>query len=103
MLHPGAAAEVEEAYGWYEAQRDGLGDEFLSVFHDALESIRADPHAAPQVHRDVRRHLLKRFPHVLLYRVIDGKVVVLACFRAGRRPGVSGRRASGSRPHGSRG
>jgi plasmid stabilization system protein ParE len=96
MLNPAAAADVEEAYGWYEAQSDGLGDEFLSVFQAALESIRADPQAAPQVHRDVRRHLLKRFPHAVFYRVIDGKVVVLACFRAGRRSGVSGRRASGS-------
>jgi plasmid stabilization system protein ParE len=93
MLRPAAAAEVEEAYGWYEAQSDGLGDEFLSVFQAALERIRADPQAAPPVHRDVRRHILKRFPHVVFYRVIDGRAVVLACFLASRA-GMAGRRSA---------
>jgi plasmid stabilization system protein ParE len=97
MLLPAAAADVEEAYRWYEAQNEGLGDEFLSVFQAALDGLRAEPQAAPQVHRDVRRHLLKRFPHAVFYRVVDGKVVVLACFPAGRRLRVPRRRASGSR------
>ncbi len=82
MLRPAAAADVEEAYGWYEAQSDGLGDEFLSVFQLALENLRANPGAGPQVHGLVRRQLLKRFPYGVFYRVVDGRVVVLACFRS---------------------
>jgi len=39
LLHPAAAADVEEAFRWYEARRDGLGDEFLEVVQSGLESI----------------------------------------------------------------
>ncbi len=97
MLLPAAAADVESTYGWYEAQSDGLGDEFLSVFQATLEGLRADPRGDPEVHGEIRRRLLKRFPHVVFYRVVEGKVVVLACFPASRA-GLSGRRSA--RPRG---
>jgi hypothetical protein len=84
VLRPAAAAEVEETYGLYEARRDGYGDEYLSVFGDALEAIRRRPQSAPVVHADVRRELLMRFPQGLYYRVIDDQVVVVACLPARR-------------------
>ncbi len=86
ILRPAAAADVEEAWRWYEAQREGLGDEFLEVVQVALESIRAQPESAPVVQRDVRRQLLRRFPYGLFYRLIQGQVVVVACFHAKRSP-----------------
>jgi plasmid stabilization system protein ParE len=88
VLRPAAAADVEEAWLWYEAQREGLGDEFLQVVQDALESIAAFPESAPLVQRDIRRHLLRRFPYGLFYRLIQGQVVVVACFHARRSPRV---------------
>ena len=80
VLHPAAAAEVEETYRWYESRRDGLGDEYLSVFERALEVIRAHPDSAPVVHGDVRRQLLRRFPQGLFYRLVERQVVVVACW-----------------------
>jgi hypothetical protein len=41
VLRAAAAADVEEAWLWYEAQREGLGDEFLQVVQEAIESISA--------------------------------------------------------------
>jgi hypothetical protein len=38
--------------------------------------------------RDIRRQLLKRFPYGLFYRLIEGQVVVVACFHAKRSPRV---------------
>ena len=88
VLRPAAAADVEEAWLWYEAQREGLGDEFLQVVQDALESIAAFPESAPLVQRDIRRQLLRRFPYGLFYRLIQDQVVVVACFHAKRSPRV---------------
>ncbi len=88
ILRPAAAADVEDAWRWYEERREGLGDEFLEVVRAALESIRAHPDSAPVVYRDVRRQLLRRFPYGLFYRVIGGQVVVVACFHAKRNPRV---------------
>ncbi len=97
MLLPAAAADVERTYAWYETQTDGLGDEFLSVFQATLEGLRANPQRDPEVHGQIRRHLMRRFPHLLFYRVVGGKVVVLACLPA------SGSGPSGSRDVSSRG
>jgi plasmid stabilization system protein ParE len=88
VLRPAAAADVEDAWRWYEAQREGLGDEFLDVVRATLESTRAYPESAPVALRDIRRQLLRRFPYGLFYRLIQGQVVVVACFHAKRSPRV---------------
>ncbi len=93
VLLPCAAADIEQAYLWYEARSEGLGDEFLSLAQAAIDNLGGNPGAAPIVHHDMRRLLLRRFPHGLFYRVIDDQVVVIACFYAHRGPrGESPRR-----------
>ena len=82
ILRPAAAADVEDAWRWYEARREGLGDEFLEVVRATIETIGAHPESAPVVHRDIRRQLLRRFPYGLFYGLIREQVVVVACFNA---------------------
>lgn len=36
LLRPAAAADVDEAFLWYERQRAGLGNEFLAALQSAL-------------------------------------------------------------------
>jgi plasmid stabilization system protein ParE len=81
-----ALADVRAAYGWYEAQRPGLGGEFIDLVDAAVESIRAFPAAYPVVYRDARRLLLERFPYGLYYRVDDNGVVVVACLHVAQDP-----------------
>lgn len=42
-----ALADIEAARQWYEAQRPGLGDEFVEAVDDAMESVLAFPAAYP--------------------------------------------------------
>lgn len=86
IFRPAAAADVEEAYGWYEAQQAGVGEEFLAAIRVAIESMMANPERFPVVHRQTRRALLRRFPYGLYYRFIDDQIVVLACMHARRDP-----------------
>jgi len=88
ILRLAAAADVEDAYRWYEERREGLGDEFLAAIQAAVDSVVAHPLAAPIVHRDTRRVLVRRFPYGVFYRLIKGQVVVVACFHAKRHPRV---------------
>ncbi len=81
-----AAADLEEAYRWYERQREGLGEDFLSAVQVAIETLGSNPEAHPVLHRDTRRILLRRFPYGLYYRVLDAEIVVVACFHAKRDP-----------------
>ncbi len=41
LFRPAAAADVEDAWRWYESQRIGLGDDFLDRILDALQAFRA--------------------------------------------------------------
>lgn len=81
-----AAADIEEAYGWYQGQQKGLGDEFLEAVQAALDGVASYPEAFPVVHRDTRRALLRRFPYGLFYRILEDRIVVVACFHAMRDP-----------------
>jgi hypothetical protein len=60
---PEAADDIASAYAWYESQRYGLGEDFLSVVDAAFERIRRQPNVHFPVHGDYRRALLRRFPY----------------------------------------
>jgi plasmid stabilization system protein ParE len=86
LLRPAAAADVEEAFHWYERQRAGLGNEFLAAVQSALDDIVAHPTQYPVIHRDTRRALIHRFPYGIFYRVHGDAVIVVACMHGRRAP-----------------
>lgn len=85
-IRPIAAAEIDEAYLWYESQRTGLGEEFLAEVNGTLDTIREMPELYAIVHRDTRRAMLVRFPYSLFYRLVNNQAIVVACFHGKRDP-----------------
>ena len=85
-VRPAAAADLEDAYRWYEARRPGLGGEFLESAGSTLEAIVRQPKRFPLVHRDLRRALLRRFPYGIFFRIQGDRLMVVACFHAKRDP-----------------
>jgi toxin ParE1/3/4 len=88
VLRRQAQAEFDSAIDWYEQQRSGLGAEFAEQVQDAFDRIASMPEVHPPVYRDVRKALVRRFPHVIFYRVKDDRVVVLAVVHSKRDPEV---------------
>lgn len=86
VLRPAAAADIEEAFLWYERQRAGLGEEFLAAVRSAFDNIVTHPTRYPVIHRNTRRVLVHRFPYQIFYRVYDEVVVVVACMHGRRDP-----------------
>ena len=86
LVRPAAAADIEEAVAWYEAQRPGLGDEYLEAVGHALAAVRESPRLHGVVHRDVRRIKVRRFPYSVFYRILDQDIIVVGCFHASRDP-----------------
>ena len=87
ILRPAAAADIEEAFLWYEDRESGLGHEFLEAVQSVLTNVGAQPRAYPVIHRNTRRALLRRFPYGLFYRTYDEEtVVVVSCMHARRNP-----------------
>lgn len=58
IVRPAAAADIEDAYRWYESRRPGLGEEFLLALHSTRDRVLEHPEAYPILHRTTRRALI---------------------------------------------
>jgi toxin ParE1/3/4 len=85
-IKPRAITTSREAYAWYEAQKDGLGERFLEVLTAVLKKIEVHPELFSKVKKSYRQARLHRFPYVVIYEIMDDKVVVLMVFHTSRRP-----------------
>jgi plasmid stabilization system protein ParE len=86
VVRPAAAADLDDTFLWYEAQRPGLGHEFLAAVRTAFGSILSNPKLYGVVHRNTRRALLRRFPYGVFYRIYPDTIVVVACMHGRRDP-----------------
>lgn len=87
VVRPAAAADIEDAYEWYESQHPGLGDEFLAALGATRDRLLEHPEAYPVLHRNTRRALIpQRFPYALFYRLYGDTIVIVACMHAKRAP-----------------
>jgi plasmid stabilization system protein ParE len=81
-----AAQDIDEAYSWYETQRAGLGEEFLTCVDACLQAICRMPEMQEKVHEEYRRGLVRRFPFAIFYEYADGAVTVYCVFHTARDP-----------------
>ena len=81
-----ARQDILEAFLWYEQQRIGLGDEFTLCLDEARERMTHYPQAGQQAYTHYRRCLLRRFPYVLYYRLIQDRMIVVGVLHVKRQP-----------------
>ena len=86
IIRPEAEAELTEAFAWYEERVPGLGAEFLLCVDASFMAILRDPQHHPQVHRSLRRALVRRFPYEIFFVEDDERLVVVSVFHAKRHP-----------------
>ena len=78
--------DLAGAYGWYEEQRAGLGEEFLVAVDATFDAIEQIPEMFRRVHGEVRRANVSRFPYAVFYRIDPRNVVVLTILHTARNP-----------------
>jgi plasmid stabilization system protein ParE len=86
VFHPNVQPEIDEAYLWYEQQRTGRGDDFLSAIEMVFDRIGKFPEMHQMVFQDVRRGLVSRFPYGVFYRIHPDRVEVVAVYHTSRDP-----------------
>jgi plasmid stabilization system protein ParE len=86
VIAPEAEQDIAEAYSWYEMQRVGLGEEFLSSVDACVEAIRRMPGLHEVVHEQYRRALVRRFPYAVFYEHENDVVTVYCVFHTSRDP-----------------
>ncbi len=61
-FHPSAAIELNEATGYYEQCKAGLGSEFVKEIYSTIQRITLFPEAWTPISRNTRRCLTNAFP-----------------------------------------
>jgi plasmid stabilization system protein ParE len=97
-----AQAEYLDRLRHYRASGRELARDFRTQFREQLAQARRFPESFPRVQRvasfNVRRFLLDRFEHAVVYVLLDEEIVIIAVHHQRRRPGywkprlVKGRR-----------
>lgn len=85
-----AELELDEAFEWYEQQREGLGTRFMQQVDDGLAFIYQQPSSSQKVRGEVRRHVIDTFPFGIYY-TFDAKsnhIIVIACLHFSRNPKI---------------
>ena len=85
-LREEADEDLNEAAAWYEAQRSGLGAEFLDSVLAGFRSIAATPLRYALIRGRIRRALIARFPFGIYFIVERSHIVVLAVMHGTRHP-----------------
>jgi len=81
-----AETDLSLAMNWYEVQRKGLGSEFVLSFDAARNIIQRSPNSYIYRYKNIRGVLLKRFPYLALYEIVDDTIIVVAVFHTSRNP-----------------
>ena len=81
-IRPRAKADLQQAYGWYEKQSPGLGDQFLADLTEAFQRLESIPERFPLYYRDFRRVLARRFPYKIFFRISGQNLIVFRVLHA---------------------
>lgn len=88
VLRRRAIDDLNDIYHWYETERQGLGNEFLTEFKQVALSIQEFPQSFARVNERVRRANLKRFPYIVFFQVESKRIVVHAVIHQARGPHI---------------
>ncbi len=78
--------EIIQSYLYYESKTLGLGDRFESQLEEYFDRITKFPFHYEVKRKPYREAFIKKFPFIIIYEVIDNKVVVYSVFNTNRNP-----------------
>ena len=86
IFDPLAKREYEDAFEYYEAQEEGLGEKLCNAVWAAIAILERFPEIGEEVRPGIRKILLRRFPYKLIYSVTDDAVYIIAVAHGHREP-----------------
>ncbi len=79
-------SDVAEEARKYNEKKEGLGYEFLEEMGYIVEQLRINPYTYQVRHKNMRLGLLKRFPYVIVYEIIEKQVAIYKVLHARKHP-----------------
>ncbi len=88
VYHVGARFDVLEIVEYYEREADAqLADRFTSELERFIEAVAERPNSYREHSKGIRRANLDRFPHHVLFQIIDDQTIkILSVKHDARHP-----------------
>lgn len=81
-----AHLEIIEAFLYYEEKKVGLGESFLDQLDSYFNWIKHYPYHFSEKRRPYREAVIKRFPYLIVYEILEDKVIVYSVFNTWQDP-----------------
>ena len=81
-----AETDIAEAFDYYESCRKNLGHDFLLAVEASLNKIQRNPLLYKEIHRQIRRVFINRFPYRIYFVMIENTLVVIGVIHARKNP-----------------
>ena len=86
LLLESALSDLHESISYYNDKKAGLGEEFEEEIFLLIELITKNPFLFPIKHEELREAIVRRFPYVIVYAIIETNVYVVSVFFAKMNP-----------------
>lgn len=80
LLEPKALIEIQEAFNWYEEQKDSLGYELIIELEACYKLLIDNPERFSYINSTYRRIKTHKFPYILVYE-IEGNTIIINSVR----------------------
>jgi len=67
LVQTEAIREIQEAFEWYEEQKEGLGHELIEEIEVCYEKLSVHPERYSYINQLYRRIKTNRFPYILVF------------------------------------
>lgn len=81
-----AEADILEAFEYYESCRKNLGHDFLLCIEESLNKIQRNPWIYKEIHRNIRRVFIHRYPYGIYFVIIENTLLVIGVVHARQCP-----------------
>ncbi len=76
-----AEREYDDAIGWYESEREGLGQEFRATIEKCFQRIVENPELFPKVRGEIRRAVVLRPFSYVIHFLIEKECIVIIVWK----------------------
>lgn len=83
-----AEEDFDRSYEFYYEKNPIIADTFYQSIKLSFENIKENPITFPIAYKDLRKYVVKNFPFVIYYQIIDTIIQVIAIFHTSRNPEI---------------
>jgi hypothetical protein len=86
VIEAEAQYELQDAAEWYDVRSRGLGGKFTNAFLSVIDYLETHPAAFAKIAGEYHQLTMKRFPYVVIYKIIGSEVRINSVFHTSRNP-----------------